>query len=277
MREVDSIAENGHLTPRQINLFGAPITLLPPQARHFALRDLAVSDAIQPTTAFVENVRQFGVITPIVVLDDGQKCIVADGRRRVLAAQQVGLDSIAAAVYATNSFMPDVMTMLLNEQRHDNPLADFHAIQRLRQRGANEQEICAATGMNLARLRRRAKLGLLHPDLFQAFSDSKMSIVVAEACTGLTYDQQHCLLITLRERGMLRHADVQAVKHARREANMSALLDLGLSTMLTAASLPSLPDILKNLNRETLLRICDELPQTNGFEPVHQLIGQYLR
>lgn len=270
-------AQTDYLATRQINLFGSAITLMPPQTRCFTLRDLVVSDAIQPTTAFVENVRQFGVITPIVVLDDGQKCIVADGRRRVLAAQQVGLPHITATVYAINSFMPDVMTMLLNEQRHDNPLADFNAIQRLQQRGANEQEICAATGMSLSRLRRRARLGLLHPDLFEAFSDGKMSIVIAEACTSLTHDQQQCLLVTLREHGMLRHADIHAVKHARRDANMNALLDLGLSTMLTATSLPPLPDILNNLNRETLLRIRGELPQTNTFEPVHQLIEQYLR
>ena len=57
MHDLDPVVETGHLTQRQINLFGASFALLPPQARHFALRDLAVSDAIQPTTAFVENVR----------------------------------------------------------------------------------------------------------------------------------------------------------------------------------------------------------------------------
>lgn len=276
MHKLASNAEVDHLSPRQINLFGAAVTLPPPQARQFELSELVVSNAIQPTTAFVENVRQFGVLTPIVVLDDGRKCIVADGRRRLLAAQKVGLNSIAAAVYAINSFMPDVMSMLLNEQRHDNPLADFHAIQRLQERGANEQAICAATGMSLPRLRRRAKLGLLNPILFQSFSNGQMSVAVAEACAGLPHEQQQQLLVPLHQSGTLKHGDIQAVKHARRDAGLNALLDLGLGSLLTATPYPPLPDILGSLSHTTLLSMRTELPNIAAFEPVRRLIEKCL-
>ena len=72
---------------------GQPIALPPPREQVVALDALDVSDVIVPSREFVESVRRFGVITPVVLFDDGGRLRVADGRRRIAAAARAGLDS----------------------------------------------------------------------------------------------------------------------------------------------------------------------------------------
>lgn len=200
-------------------------------------------DVIAPDAAFVESVRRFGVVTPVVIVEDAGGLRVVDGRRRIAAARAAGVDALSAVIYPAGEGLPaDLIILALNEQRSSNPLADFNAIRRLQERGATEQEISQATGMPPQRIRRRMKLASLLPELFDALSEGRLSVAVAEAAAGLSPAYQRALAATLAEKGRLTLADVRAVKVARREQALAAAPGLAgiLSAPLPPAFQPTL-------------------------------------
>ena len=256
---------------------GQALILPPPEEREIELDELNVSDCVTPSRAFLESVQRFGVITPIIVFDDGAKLRVADGRRRVAAARQAGLRAVPAKVYQAGSFIPDLLAVVLNEQRRDNPVADFNAIQRLQRGGATEREIGEMTGMPLNRIRRRMKLGTLHPDLFAVLGQGKVSVTVAEACAALPAAHQANLLIRLRESGRLTLPDVREVRTVRKADAVGALVLEGLGTLLSPATQPaSLADIATALSTATLQRLLDELPSEAHFDTARQILAHEL-
>jgi ParB/RepB/Spo0J family partition protein len=278
--------------PGQLELLGEKVALPEPREDWLALETLRVSDVIAPAPAFVESVRRFGIITPIVVFDDGRSgggagggaggCVdvrrlrVVDGRRRVAAARLAGLARVPAMVYATNGVMPDVITMVLNEQRRDNPVADFHAIQRLQQRGATEQQISEATGMPLGRIRRRMKLAALRPELFEAMEQNGLPVSVAETAAALSTAQQQSLVVALRASGKVTQTDVQAAKVARRAKATESLSlgarDGGLGDVLAAPAPATLPQIVAALSTDTLMRVLADLPMEPAFGAARQVV-----
>jgi ParB/RepB/Spo0J family partition protein len=266
-----------------VEFMGQVVTLPAPREMLLELDALDVSDVIAPSREFVECVRRFGVVTPIVAFEDrspdtSKRLRVADGRRRIAAAKQLGLRSIPATVYAVDSFVPDVMTMVLNEQRRDNPVADFNAIQRLQQRGATEREISEVTGMPLGRIRRRTKLAALHPELFDGLGHGVMSVSTTEACASLPTALQAELLARLREVGKLTMPDVREIKVARKTQAVAGLVLEGLgSLLLGAATAPAtLAEIAAVLSTYTLQQLRAELPAEPRFDALRQVVTHEL-
>ena len=262
---------------RQIELFGESATLPAPVETWIDIDQLRVSDVIQPSREFVQSIQRFGVITPVVVFEDSDKLRLVDGRRRVAAATVAGLHQVPARVYTADAYLPDVVTMVLNEQRRDNPVADFSAIQRLQQRGATERDICDATGMPIGRIRRRMKLGRLHPDLFAALSEGKLSVGLAEQCAALSSAQHQDLIAVLHRLGKLTANDVRAVKVARRDRATHTLALGGLAEMLGATTTPSddsasLAEIVAALGTDTLRQMLAELPDEPRFAAARRAI-----
>ncbi len=255
---------------------GEAITLPRPHERVIELSMLSVSDVITPSRELVASVQRFGVLTPIVVFDDGTRLRVADGRRRIAAAKRAGLSSIAASVYQADSFIPDLITMVLNEQRRENPVADFNAIQRLQQRGATEREISEVTGMPISRIRRRIKLAALHPDLFESLGRGELSVAVAEACAALPAARQASLLDRLHRDGTVTMTDVREVRTARKTDAVASLALDGLGELLNAASPLSLAEIAAVLSTDTLRHMMDELPGEPRFDGARQTIAHEL-
>jgi ParB/RepB/Spo0J family partition protein len=255
---------------------GEAIALPEPQERTLELGTLSVSDVITPSREFVACIQRFGILTPIVVFDDGTRLRVVDGRRRVAAARSVGFESIPATVYQADGCIPDLITMVLNEQRRENPVADFNAIQRLQRRGATEREVCEVTGMSASRIRRRMRLAALHRDLFEGLGRGELTVAVAEACAALPTAQQAGLVARLHESGRLTMSDVRGVRTARKADTVSAMTLEGLGALLDAATPPSLAEIAAALSTDTLQRVLDELPGTPRFDDTRQTIVHVL-
>lgn len=257
----------------EFEFLGEAVTLPKPHERIIDLSTLNVSDVIAPSRELVVSVQRFGVITPIVVFDDGTRLRVADGRRRIAAAKQAGFGSITATVYKADSFIPDLVTMVLNEQRRENPVADFNAIQRLQRRGATERDISEMTGMSISRIRRRMKLAALHPDLFESLGRGELTVTVAEVCATLSTTRQVGLLERLRENGKVTMSDVREIRTARKMDVVASMAFKGLGELLNAPSPPpSLAEIVATLTTATLQRLLDELPGDPRFDATRQTI-----
>lgn len=178
-----------------------------------------------PDRAMVETVRSFGVVEPIILLRVGKTTRVADGRRRILAARAAGLDEIPARVYDLNAVAGSLLTIILNDRRKSNPVAEYDAICELQQMGASEHVIFQATGMTVGTIRNRVKLGDLHEDLMALLRQGSVAIGVAQSAARLPRRLQELLILRFKEGGKLTTKDVKAVKTARTKEAAAALPD----------------------------------------------------
>ena len=182
----------------------------------------------KPDREFVESVQRFGILEPVVVLKRLNQFHVADGRRRIMAAHAAGLDRVPARFYNLDAVPPrssrgPLLTLILNDRRSPNPVAEYHAIRDLLGQGAGESLIVKATGLPVARLRRRLKLGSLDATLMDALAAGRITVSVAEACAKLPSPIQAELVAVLDTNGKLTAHDVATARRARASQAAAAL------------------------------------------------------
>ncbi|MBA7539990.1 hypothetical protein ES705_32279 [subsurface metagenome] len=136
-----------------------------------------------PTKAFIDSVKRFGVVHPIVVQRDRTKYTIIDGRRRARAAIIAEHVSISARVYP-KKYRP-TMVIALNNLQSANPVAELEAIEALIEEGASEKQISEATGLPLSTIRKRLKLQRLNPDLRKGLKKGEIAVSVAEKASDL--------------------------------------------------------------------------------------------
>lgn len=206
--------------------------------RTILLSSLPDDDALlgpAPTLQLVEDVRRFGVVVPIAVVQrpsrknkPGGYEVVA-GRRRIKAARLAGLDEIPARVVdvSAKGAVPRTLTLLLQQQK-PNPAAELAAIEGLLATGATEADIMRATGMQIGTIRQRLRLKRLNPELRKAMDAGVVANRQARVAATLSITQQEALVATLAETGKLTEADV----HDARSAGVAAAFaDLGLDAL----------------------------------------------
>lgn len=169
-----------------------------------------------PSQAFLDSIQRFGVLEPVILVNVGwDTYVIADGRRRMLAVNQLGMSQIPALVFDSDV---SVLTLVANAQRSPNPLSEYDAICKLLDRGYSEKEIVQATGLAPGTVKKRMKLGKLTPVLTEAYRSGLVSNTVAEAISGLPSGQQAILEETLAAKGRLSAPDVKEAKLKRRDA-----------------------------------------------------------
>nr|WP_255604544.1 ParB/RepB/Spo0J family partition protein [Oscillochloris sp. ZM17-4] len=162
-----------------------------------------------PDEAFVKNVKEFGVMQPILLLKKPNgSYVVSAGRRRVKAARINGQDKIPAVVYPFGWASNDVLTTIENQMRSDNAAADLAAVESLVAQGASETAISEATGKPVATIRNLLRLKGLIPQLRAAFNEGTFKDSVAYKIVALKPDEQRKLLSTLAKNGRLINKDV---------------------------------------------------------------------
>ncbi len=176
-----------------------------------------------PSPRLVNSITLFGVIEPVVVIEGAGAYRLVDGRRRVRGARKAGLKKIPARVFPEGTCVGEVLTLLLNEERSANPVAEVQAIEALLDRGASEEDIVLATGLTKPKLRRRmALLGLAKP-LRQAFFEGRLAPGAADAAAKLGVTYQNVLVAALAEKGKVTVEDVVEVKAARAKEAVNGL------------------------------------------------------
>lgn len=199
------------------------LRLLPPSEQ------LAGQD---PDSKFIESVRKLGVLNPVLIADgtttESLRYRLLDGRRRVKAAREAGLESIPARLIAVDAWHGEaVLTLTANQQRSENAVSELEAIEALIDAGASEQDIYQATGTPIQRQRRLLKLRRLLPALYDAMDAGKVKPSVAEQAARLPECVQKELLHTLDEKGRLTAADIHEARVVEQSSAVEALpLDL---------------------------------------------------
>ncbi len=171
-----------------------PDKLITPKARKVVLTDLP-EDLIgpEPEPEFIDSIRKFGFLQPIVLLEHDNIYQVACGRRRIRAARALGLISIPANIYPLGWTPASVLTLIENTHRKDNLPAQLDAIATLRL-SATPEEICVAVGMSQPELAQAIKmLDALVPELRNAMRDGRIKTSTAKQAAKLPVEQQQAL------------------------------------------------------------------------------------
>lgn len=203
------------------------LTLAPDAPLESESVQLAVADLVgkkkgrligpMPSKDFVESVQTFGILQPILVVQSGKTLKIRDGRRRLRAAADAGLEWIPAFVVKGDGWSHDyLLGAIANEQRSDNGVATLEVLEQLRKEGVGESETLEATGISVARQRRLLKLTQLEKSLRKALEDGAISLDVAEDVCKLSAEQQAELAQTFRDNGSLTAADVREIKGVNR-------------------------------------------------------------
>jgi ParB/RepB/Spo0J family partition protein len=200
----------------------------------------------KPSCAMVESVKRFGVLQPVLLIENGEGFKVYDGRRRVKAAREAGLEEVPAIVYPP-TVTGHVLTVVANTHRSENPLADIRAIEEMLAAGKTHEEIREATGMDKVRYERRLRLLGLHPDLRHEFESGRMALGVAETAAKLPGHMQKELA---EIEGLI---TAQAVREVRSVGAVNATQALDPALFAPVVPIPQeTPDRLKEAARRVL-------------------------
>lgn len=120
------------------------------------VRDIAIDDidpnAGQPRKDFdkdaleqlAESIRQAGVLSPILVVEDGMRYRIVAGERRYRASRLAGLSSVPCIVRSLTTEQQMEAALIENLQREDlNPIEEANAIRSLMQECGYTQEQAA--------------------------------------------------------------------------------------------------------------------------------------
>lgn len=218
-----------------------PATALEPRHEQLDLDRLPPDDALPsdpPDKDFVASIRRVRrVLQPIVVFEHADGALeVVCGRRRVKGARAAGLHTVPADIYPAGWIAPELLTVIENTQRSTNQVAEYEAIARLLEQGADESQICAACGLTPVELRARYRLHTLAPALWVALKGGAIRARVALKAARLPAEGQERLIAQLGARGRLSAADVRAARHTPRAEAIAALPEALFATPSAATA-----------------------------------------
>lgn len=194
----------------------------------------------QPSHALIENIRRLGILEPIKVRAmGGDQWRVIDGRRRYMAARELGFERIPVAIVSDfdGASADPIVSLSSHALRSVNLSAEVDDIEALMAEGAAIQQISSITGLTAAAVKMRLGLLNLTPGLREALQMGEISPSVAQAAAKLPDSVQAQLLDTFHENGRLTSADIKAARLARTQGQLRTLpladLDADLPDDLT--------------------------------------------
>ena len=215
-------------TPLPATQLFLPATTVTPLYISIALDALpsdADLDGDPPERALIEDIRALRcLLQPIILITHADRSMtVADGRRRIKGARQVGLTHVAAVIFPVGWIAPHAIALKSNYLRGPNPVSDLIAIEAAEAAGADEHVVCVGTGLTPAQYRAISRLKRLIPNLREALLDGTITSGVAREAAGLTTAQQETLAETLAAQGRLQLKDVRATKRVAADAALAQL------------------------------------------------------
>jgi ParB/RepB/Spo0J family partition protein len=183
---------------------------------------------VAPPVEMVESVRSLGIFQPVALIDTGNREYpfrVAAGRRRLAAANAVGLDFVPALVFpaGTPTHVAASIALTENMNRRPNPISELEQIETLVAEGANEAMIVRDLRIPLAVLRRRMRLSNLIPEFRQALTEGRINVTICQDIARHSTDEQRTILGIFQQTGRVTPADLRRIREAREGASLGDL------------------------------------------------------
>jgi ParB/RepB/Spo0J family partition protein len=178
-----------------------------------------------PDKSFLDSVRDNGVLQSILVIRkrSGKKYDLAAGRRRIKAALATGQTYIPARVFPFGWTKKAVLTLIENEQRRRNIVAEWDAVNSLVEEGMSLDDLMAKTGLNQVRLDALLRLNTLPDSLQEAIRNREIKPGVAVLMAKQRKTTKTQLAKRFKERGKITAADVAEIREAVKKAAVASL------------------------------------------------------
>jgi len=186
-----------------------------------------VNDYVDPTPDFIESVRRFGIIQPVLLCRDKDRYKVLAGRRRVLSAKLIGMTTIKAIVREGISYsdaQASALTIEAQKKFNENPVAELRAIQSLIKDGYQKEAIMSALGLSGERIDKVMKLGSLPEELLDAVQERKVSITTAKTLAKMSAPYQKKAIKTFESNGKLTGSDLSEIKTAQKKSSVQDVM-----------------------------------------------------
>ncbi|HEX5501585.1 MAG TPA: ParB/RepB/Spo0J family partition protein [Thermomicrobiales bacterium] len=186
-------------------------------------RDWAYDDGEQRLAELAASVREFGVIQPLVVREDGalpdgrvRYAIIAGGRRRA-AAERAGLRAVPVVVRGEEGARVRVLQLLENLQRQAlSPLDEARAYQELLDtEGGNPSALASRVHVSDQHIRGRLRL-LADQVVSDAVERRQLPVSAARVILQLPDEEMFALKERIRRGETLHMADVMGVRERLR-------------------------------------------------------------
>ncbi len=142
---------------------------------------------------FLKNIKREGVRVPVILSgDDESGYVVIDGRRRVCASREAGLEKIPAVV--VNGDANSLLGLMLNFHRSPNPSHEVEVIKELVREGYTIDEMAKALDTTRTKLKRYFHLLNLCDEGFERLRDGRLKMGTAVALSKLPVETQRRIL-----------------------------------------------------------------------------------
>ena len=158
-----------------------------------------------------ESIRQYGVLTPLIVKRVGENYEIIAGERRWRASQAAGLKEVPVVVRDYDDQSTAEIALIENLQREDlNPIEEAQAYHELMETyHLNQEEIARKVSKNRSTITNALRLLKLNKDVQQMLSDGLISGGHARAILGLEDERQQKQLAEETVQGRLSVREVE--------------------------------------------------------------------
>ncbi len=161
------------------------------------IADIQRENSPVPDKGFVENIRENGVIEPIILMEGKIKYRIIDGRRRIDACELLGEEAVCAEVIEGEDIekcSPELLLLTLQLHRTPNPGVELQALKDLVKQGFTLEEIAGKLHVNAAKLKRIFRLINLCPQGIKLLRGGQMKQSKALSLSRLPVEKQEALL-----------------------------------------------------------------------------------
>jgi ParB/RepB/Spo0J family partition protein len=144
-------------------------------------RIVAPADSLPPSRAFINSIRLYGVIEPLLLTPGDAKGSyeILNGRRRYRAAVELGLTHVPATLLLLDdaeNLRAAALTIATNRFRSENPVAATRAAATLFKAGVDDHEIQKLTGLQQAEIAKLRKLTVADPRILHAVAIGRCNV-----------------------------------------------------------------------------------------------------
>lgn len=222
MKDSDDDAQNfGEGLLPQLHIPLEPVQVL--------LSDLPPDDELispPPDSGMVKSADAVGVFSPVIlerVAEGPYPFKVVAGKRRIKTARILHYDTIAAMIYEENYVQTSLISLMENQHRSHNFLADLENLETLMDLGLSVDQIISITAMNKASVMKVLSLQNLLPPLRKALMYNQMEQSTAMLACKLDHEKQRELVQVLEDEDRIKCAHVHKLTRVVVQNKVEAL------------------------------------------------------
>lgn len=132
-----------------------------------------LAETYEPSDALVNSIQRYGVLMPILLNANGE---IIDGRRRLVAAQRLGITDIPYEIMQTDGIAEDAaIGVATNAVRSRNFITEYEACKILRDAGHTTGEIAKLTGLTHQQVNGLWRFDNIIPEVWDAVREGRVS------------------------------------------------------------------------------------------------------